>query len=234
MDQSQALYKLQEIDLAIQQHEKRLDEIHEQLADNAAVQAAQAQVKAAEDTLKPLQANMKDIDLQIKSTQQKRERTEQRMYSGNVKNPKELQDMQQEITSLKKWTRELEDRLLEAMVAVEEAEAVLDTAQSNLRDVTDSAAAENDDLLNEKQQLEDELDDLNAKRPQAVERIDAENLGLYNKLRPKKGNRPLARLKADATCAACGVRQNAVIAKQVQQGADLVRCSNCGRILVAL
>ncbi len=234
MDQSQALYKLQKIDLAIQQHQKRLTEIHDELADNAAVQAAQAQVKQAEDTLKPLQANMKDVDLQIKSTQQKRQRTEQRLYSGNVKNPKELQDMQQEIASLKKWTRELEDRMLEAMVAVEEAEAVLEDAQSNLREVTDAAAAENDDLLTEKQQLEDELDDLNAQRPQTVERIDADKLSLYKKMRPEKGNRPLARIKEDDTCAACGVRQNAVVAKQVRQSADLIRCGNCGRILVAI
>jgi hypothetical protein len=174
------------------------------------------------------------VDLQIKGTQQKRERTEKRLYSGTVKNPKELEDMQQEIASLKKWTRELEDRMLEAMVAVEEAEADLQSAQENLRDVTDSAAAENKDLLNEKQTIETELDDLADERPQAVERIDNDKLGLYNKMRPKKAGRPLARIKPDDSCAACGVRQNAVVAQNVRQSGDLIRCGNCERILVAL
>ena len=117
---------------------------------------------------------------------------------------------------------------------MEEAETQLHTAQDKLRQVTDSAASENEDLLAEKQQIESDLDDLNSRRPQAVDQIDAENLGLYDKMRPKKGNRPLARIKADDTCAACGVRQNAVVAKEVRQSDDLIRCGNCGRILVAL
>ena len=122
MNQGKALYELQQIDLTLIQHNKRLQAIAAQLADNAAVQTAQAAIDDAEAALKPLRTKLRDIELQVQSTRTKRETTEKRLYSGSVTNPKELNDMQNEIASLKKWLSELEDRTLEAMVEVEDAE----------------------------------------------------------------------------------------------------------------
>jgi uncharacterized protein len=234
MNQGKALYELQQIDLTLLQHNKRLQAIAAQLADNAAVQAAQAEVNSAESTLKPLRTKLRDIELQVQSTRSKRESTEKRLYSGSVTNPKELSDMQNEIESLKKWLAELEDRTLEAMVEVEDAEAVLTDAQSILDKVLNNVAAENKDLLSEKQRLESEVSKFQQKRIGAADDVTETNLKLYESLRPQKANQPVAHLTPDDTCSMCGIRQMGVVTKEIRRGEEIIYCKNCKRILVAV
>lgn len=234
MNQGKALYELQEIDLALLRNHKRLQAIADQLADNAAVQSAQAQVAATESHLHPLRTKMRDLDLQIQSARAKREATDKRLYSGTVSNPKELQDMQHEIEALKKWDSELEERLLEAMVEVEDGEAALLTAHTALETVLQEAAAENTELLEEKQALESEIPVLQVRREQAVRLITAANLQLYEDMRPQKANQPIARLSKDDTCSICGIGQLGTVAKDIRRGEELIKCKNCKRILVAI
>jgi uncharacterized protein len=234
MNQGKALYELQQIDLTLIQHNKRLQAIAAQLADNAAVQTAQAAVDSAEATLKPLRTKLRDIELQVQSTRTKRETTEKRLYSGSVTNPKELNDMQNEIASLKKWLEELEDRTLEAMVEVEDAETVLAESQAVLEKIMNNVAAENKDLLYEKQRLESEVNKSQQKRIDAVNNVDEANLKLYEALRPQKANQPIAYLHPDDTCSMCGIRQMGIVTKEIRRGEEIIYCRNCKRILVAL
>src|SRR5690349_11413307 len=101
MTQADALYHLQEIDLQITQAQKRLTEIATALADNQVLNDAQNQVQAAQTTLTPLQTKARNLELDIQSNTEKIRVTDEHLYSGRVRNPKELQDMQQEIQSLK-------------------------------------------------------------------------------------------------------------------------------------
>lgn len=234
MQQGKLLYELQEIDLRLAANAKRLQDIAAALSDNEAVQTAQAQVDSAETALQPLRTNMRDLELQLQSTRDKRANTESRLYSGSVTNPKELQDMQQEIESLTNWLAELEERLLDAMVAVEAAEETLQDAEANLSDVTQQVAAENQDLLSEQQALQSESETLERRRPTVVAKIDPANLELYETMRPQKANQPLARLTAEETCSACGIKQTGIAAKSIRQGESLQTCRNCKRILVAI
>jgi predicted nucleic acid-binding Zn-ribbon protein len=55
----------------------------------------------AQKTLTPLQSRARNLELEIQSTSEKIRLTDQQLYSGKVRNPKELQEMQQEIQSLK-------------------------------------------------------------------------------------------------------------------------------------
>ncbi|MDQ7034126.1 MAG: hypothetical protein Q9P01_04625 [Anaerolineae bacterium] len=234
MNQGKALYKLQEIDLGLIRRDKRLQAIEAQLADNDAVKAAQVTVDIAEEELKPLQKNLRDLELQVQSTRSKRNNTETRLYSGSVTNPKELQDMQNEIESLKKWHAELEDRMLEVMLGVEEAESVLNDAQDTLAQVMEAAATENQDLLSEKQALISEVSHLQEKRIAAIAAVDETNLKLYDTMRPQKANQPIAKLNSDDTCSACGIRQMGVVTQEIRRSEELIYCRNCKRLLVAL
>src|SRR5690606_19989334 len=121
----EALYHLQQIDLEILRHRKRLKEIATALGDSAVVQDAQVQLTSAQEQLKPLRTKMRNLETELQTNTQKAKSTEDRLYSGSVKNPKELQDMQLEIDSLKKRNAELEELLLEQMVLVDEAEALV-------------------------------------------------------------------------------------------------------------
>lgn len=233
MSQAEALYRLQEIELNLLRSQNRLKEVQAAIENDTALQTARQRVGADENTLSPLRAKMRNLELEIQSNTQKTQSTEERLYSGAVKNPKELQDMQQEIAALRSWHGELENRLLEAMVAVEEAEEALNASRDNLAVVQQRWETEHQDLILEKANLEQQIAALNTQRAKALARVTPENLKTYNALKPRKANQPIAVLQGQS-CAVCGIEQTMAIVQDVRRGAALVSCLGCGRILVQL
>ncbi len=231
MSQAQALYHLQEIDLALAQTQKRLNEIASQLKNDVALISAQDQLKAARATLIPLQTRARDLELEIQSNATKIKETDIALYSGRVRNPKELQDMEHEIESLKKRNNELEETLLDTMVLVESAEKALIQSESNLTTVESSTESRNVSLVAEQRQLKVHHSHLVEKRTKLLPDINAESLRVYNTMRPRKNNQPVA-LLMNQSCATCRVEQELAIIKEARKEQQLVYCSSCGRILV--
>lgn len=227
----QALYRLQEIELRLLRGQKRLVEIDAALANSQAKTMALEQFTRAQSALSPLQTRVRSLELEIQSTNDKIRETDQQLYSGRVRNPKELQDMQMEIQSLKKHTADLEDQLLETMLAVEEAEGTVAAAQRNLEAVTADWENQNQQLLDEQARLKAEQVVLSEQRQQALAAVDPEGLKLYNALKPRKNHQPVALLDGES-CSACGVEQTMAIVSEVRRGQSLVSCLSCGRILV--
>jgi hypothetical protein len=231
MNQAESLYHLQEIELGILRARKRLQEIAAALANSESVQAAQSQVNNARKTLTPLQTKARDLDLEIQSTVQKARSSEQHLYSGQVKNPKEMQDLQQEIQSLNKRHDELENHLLETMVAVDEAEATLQEAEATLDSITAEWEDQHQELLDEKKSLEQQAAQLLEQRKTALPQVEPATLKIYDALKPKKNYHAVAVLNG-RSCSMCGVDQTMAIEREARQGQKLVYCENCGRILV--
>lgn len=232
MNEAEKLYQLQEIEISLLRSRQRLEAIAAALTQNEAVQAATSLVETQQKALSPLQASVRNLDLEIRSTAEKASQSEDDLYSGRIKNPKQMQELEQEIASLKKRHSELETELLETMFAVEEAESTLGEAQSQLEAVTQNWQQEHGALLEEQALLEAHIKQLQASRKQALQDIKAESLKMYETLKPRKHNQPIA-LMTSGTCGLCGVAQNLSVEREVRQGQKLVTCTNCGRILVA-
>jgi predicted nucleic acid-binding Zn-ribbon protein len=143
-----------------------------------------------------------------------------------------MQDMQKEIESLKRWHGELENALLDTMVAAEAAEAALADAEANLAAVTASKGEEHRHLLDEQAVLQAQVEDYKQHRQQVLREITPENLKIYTTMKPRKNQQPVALMQGN-TCSICGVAQTVAIEREVRQGIKLVNCSNCERILVA-
>jgi len=232
LPQAEALYNLQEVDLNILRLRRRLNEIATVLADNAAVNEAQQQAEAAQAVVVPLRTQLRDVELEMQSNAEKAKSVEDRMYSGKVQNPKELQDLQNEIAALSRRNDQLETRVLEAMMAIEAAADDLQQKQNRLQQVTAGLEAQHGDLLAEKRHIEGEIETLNARRDRALKAVTAQNLQLYNTMRKRKGDQPIARLSGDS-CATCGIQQTSAVIQEVRKRESLVECINCGRILTA-
>jgi predicted nucleic acid-binding Zn-ribbon protein len=230
MSQAEGLYRLQEIDLDTARTRRRLQEIAAALADDETVQAAQAQVAAARQMLTPLQTRSRDLDLEMKSNIEKTRAADERLYSGAVKNPKEMQDLQQEIESLKKWRGELETQLLETIFAAEAAETTLGEAEAALAQVTQEWERTHRRLLDEQADLKSHLEHNRQRRERVLSELTPESLQVYDSLKPKKHNQPVA-LMEGGTCGVCGVAQNLAVEREARQGLQLAYCTNCGRIL---
>ncbi len=231
MTQAEALYHLQEIDLSITQAQKRLAEIASALGDRQVLTEAQSQVQTAQSALTPLQTKTRNLELEIQSNVEKIRMTDEQLYSGRVRNPKELQDMQQEIQSLKNRNRELEDILLETMLTVEDVESDLQQKQASLEQATAHWENDHEHLLVEQGKLQTEVEQLQQKRTTALPPITPETLKVYNNLRPRKNNQPVA-LLVSGSCSVCRVEQDMSVIAEVRKGQKLAYCVSCGRILV--
>jgi predicted nucleic acid-binding Zn-ribbon protein len=230
-NQAEALYHLQEIDLQIIKLRTRLAETDALLANDEAVAAAQTALKKAQAVLPPLKTRARDLELEVAATLQKATATEEQLYSGRVKNTKEMQDMQQEIAALRKRHGELEESLLEFMVKIDEGETAASEAESGLNAVLDERKDTHRALLDEQADLKRQVERKLADRATALKPVEPASLELYKQLAPKKRNTPVALMRGDS-CAGCGVQQNQAVIRQVQLGQSLVTCQNCGRILL--
>ena len=99
MSEVQQLYQLQEIDTELQEKKRRLAEVLNAQKETDELLAARERVTATEGELHIWQTKQRDLNLQLESLNGKAKRSEDRLYSGTVSNPKELTDLQNEIAS---------------------------------------------------------------------------------------------------------------------------------------
>jgi predicted nucleic acid-binding Zn-ribbon protein len=232
MTRGEALYRLQQLDSERDAKEDRLVEIEAAFKDDIALREARQAVEKAEKRARKWQTKQRDLELEIESLADKASRSEKRLYSGKVKNPKELSDLQAEVVSLKGRRQRLEDTLLEAMIEREEAEGTRDKAHSYLEEVESIWSSRQADLKAERETLQHRLEEIQGQRQAVVPRIDAGVLATYEKLRQTKRGQAVARIQAD-TCTACGVTISPSAEWKLRQG-ELVHCDSCGRILVSV
>ncbi len=155
------------------------------------------------------------------------------MYSGLVKNPKELLDLQNDIASLKRQKNTLDDQLFAAMVALEEAETELEDVhrQPDARIEAEWRASQGD-LASELTQLEHELAEKTGEQAEARAQLSAPDLAQYDQLRRRKGGVVVVEMERQscAAPAACACRRTSC--NNSARPNTLARCGNCERILV--
>lgn len=229
-NQAVQLYHLQQADQDIAQHHSRLKEIEALLSGDETIAQATRQLDDAQSALKPVQARSRELDLEIRSVMDKAKSADADLYGGRIRNPKALQELQEEIAALKRRQSQLEDDLLETMMLVEEHEAQVAVAQQALTDARAALASRQTELVDEQRRLQAELGEAEPEREAMAASIDPASLAVYEKLRPRFRGSVVAVLQPDG-CSICGVEQTSVNAQNVRLGRTLAYCESCGRIL---
>jgi len=228
-----ALYRLQVLELDILERAKRIKAINAQLEDDAALREAEAEDEEAQGALEVAEARVRDMELEITAAVDKRQSAETRLYSGEVTNPKELQDMQMEVEALTRRKSVLDDELLKLKSERDELRGKAEDAEARYSQAREKHELESKELLDEKETLTDTVNQLLARRKSSVAAIPPQAFQTYNSMRAAKSNRPVAVLKEKA-CTICGIEQNYIVITAINRGEDLVNCQNCGRILIRL
>jgi len=204
---------------------KRLADVNEGLAE------LEADLRIANRQNDEIGRDQERLEGEIELLDQKIAREEQRMYSGNVANPKELSSLQAEVGSLKRKKSSMEDELLDVM---ERKEQIVETIQK-LSAEREGAARESAELTAKVEGLHGEIDsELNTHESARVEMastIPDDLLGLYDKLRESKQGVGVAALE-NGTCQGCHTKLPAKEVERVRAEGGLQRCDNCRRILV--
>lgn len=230
MNQSSNLYRLQQVDSQLDHAHKRIDEIDKTLSQDEELQQAQQALAAAQGKVKEEQKLLRHAEEAVQDLKIKIEQTEAMLYGGKVRNPKELQDLQAEAASLKKHLIILEDRELEAMLDLDNAEQQMTTATQSLSTVQTRLSSQFALLNGERLSITDQVHRLETEREVAITMIGAEDLAVYEQLRIQR--RGIAVAKAvDKSCSACGSALTPSLIQQAVTSPVLVRCPTCSRII---
>ncbi len=233
MSRVQQLYQLQSLDSEVDRANHQLAEISANLGESKALHQAKAAAEATEKALRQAQTRMQDLTLEVKSLADKIAAQEKALYHGKSLSAKEAANLQDEITSLKRWHSQREELLLEAMVEVEESEQKFDQARQVLSVTQGEWQAEHERLSQTQNALKTKLSELKEQRPVMIKVIDEDDLDEYEDLRQKKGGRAVAVVK-DGVCQGCGIAASSSKIQRARAGTELVYCGTCGRILYVL
>jgi uncharacterized protein len=232
MSQPFKLFRLQQVDSHLDQNRARVAEIDRILNSDLRLKEARNKVESTENVLQEARKGVRGAEEEVKAQQIKLEQNEAALYGGKVRNPKELQDLQNESAALKRYLAVLEDRQLEQMLLVEDAEAEHSQATQALEAVQRTVTAQQEVLVNEKTGLVKDIERLESERQAAASTIEAEDMQLYTQLRRQRMGVAVAKV-SDRNCAACGSTLTPGTIQTAQLPNQITRCTFCGRILYA-
>lgn len=232
MSAALGLYRLQQVDSQIDQIEARLKAIQQTLDDDIRLRAANEQFASADIKHKEAERALKLSEAEVEKQRVKVEQTEASLYGGRVQNPKELQDLQKDIVSLKRHLETLEERELEAMISAENTEKDLQSAKKELESAQSHLREQNRDLTLESETLRKDLERLHSERQAVVTDIAGQALNTYDQLRKQKRGIAITTV-TDNSCEACGTTLTPSQQQSARSTNQLFHCPTCGRILFA-
>ena len=224
------LFQLQTIDSEADLSNKRIIEIDKLISNNQNVIKAEAMLEQCEAEYKKIKSIFNEIDHEIQQKKIKKSQSESQLYSGKVTNPKELQDLQLEISSLSKILSSLDDKLLQQLMVLDEIETRISKCTEDLKNANSQFETDKSMLTAEKNRLLSGLKNLEVKRTSLLTQIDQASLDTYDLLRKRKNGFAIAEL-LDNSCSACGSSLTAGQCQQVRSSSQLFYCPTCGRIV---
>lgn len=232
MNEAFHLLRLQKIDTQIDQIDARLIEIKRILESDATIQQAQSQANAANSQLDTARKALREREEQVKAQKTKIAYNEAALYGGKVRNPKELQDLQNEAAALKRRLAELEDGQLEDMLAVDEAEGQHKAASDDLLKAQAAFASHSATLIGEQSRLQKDRERLLAERQPIISQLPPSLIEAYERLRRQKRGIAVAGV-VDGSCTACGATLTPGDWQAARSPNQITYCYSCGRILYA-
>jgi len=231
----QRLLDLAAEDVALTQLAHRRRTLPEEAAVETAAEAERTfavEVVRTETDVRDLDREQTRLEADVETVRQREDR-DQKLIDSSSTSAKDITGLQHELESLKRRQGDLEDQVLELMERREVAEAALQAS----RDGQQQAAA---DLERATQQRDDALADIadgtarhESVRAEIAAQLPAPLLALYDRIRTQNGATGAALLKA-RQCQGCRIELfgKELAAVRSADPSEVVRCDNCGRILV--
>jgi len=229
--------------LVVQHHDTRIDQLRHQiehLPARAEIVARQAELVAIDGEVADITARREDLarsqrrlEDEIAAVEKKAASDEKALYGGAVTGPRELQDLQHEIESLRRRQSTLEDDVLELMEAIEPLDAQLDELGQRRDDVEQRCEAARRELTIQEAELSVELEAEESTRASLTGGLDVALVDEYTKLRAQLGGVGVARLEG-GRCLGCQLALSAVERDRIRSLPTdaMLHCEECGRLLV--
>ena len=228
------LYELQQLDLVRAEKQEALDAVRAELADESNLRQVRARFANIQAQYTSQNALRLDAQLAVEQIEAREEVVQNRLYSGVVTNPRELEAFQEEQTMLSRQKSEAEDVLLERMVATEELQEALASTQETLATLEEQRGLRVPELRHRGRTLSADLQDLDRRREEMLPQFPPQVLSTYETLRASRDGQAVSRVEGGRgrdVCEACRVALPRSDTQRLRTGESLVQCNNCRRIL---
>ena len=222
------LYDLQCLEQDIAASEQALVKARAQTGESPALKQARDNLAQANAEMAALTAEQKTADYAVADLAAKMTVANESLYSGRIKNPKELQNLQHELASWQAQRDPLEEKSLALMEKIEQAAGRVHRRQEELSAAEVQWQAEQTVLRDKINTVTEALKVLRLKRADMVTAIPHGNLELYDQLRKTRGW-AVARLE-QGNCGHCRLGLSTASVQRARAG-QTVTCPSCGRLL---
>ncbi len=222
------LYQLQCLELEIESAEQSSARAQARLNENEELRQAKARITTSQSELDGLLQQQKENDWGISDITAKMTVASESLYSGRVRNPKELTSLQQELEGFKHQRDPLEEKAMTFMEKIEVVQSHLKKLDEELKAVESRLREEHKTLHAQIDELKDKLTALNESRTQVVASIPPDEARFYTDLKSRRG---IAVARVDrGTCGRCRISLSSAELQRARSG-KFAQCSNCTRIL---
>jgi len=222
------LYKLQQVDIKLQEHRQELKKIEKQFSDDEVLVAVESRLNLEREQLVEEKKRQKNSEWELEDIQQKVNKFSKQLYNGTNENPKELVNIENEVKSLKKNVNKREDELLAIMNQVEEMEARVKASNEEFERMKQDRERSGKVLKKRMTELETGIAGLSENRDELIRQVDSETLWVYEQIKLTKGH-AVVRVER-GRCQGCHITLPTSQWQKARTG-DLVQCNSCSRIL---
>ncbi len=227
------LLELQKLDQRIAALRAELETFPKRIKEaDAMLNGARAGLAAAKEKHTHAQTERKKFELDVN---QWRDRARKyRDQGASVKTNEAYKALQHEITHAESQASAAEDRQLEQMMAVEETEREIKSAEAALKDAEISLAAERKNIESQGAARKSELDSNLIQREKLAAQIPEEIVDRYARIAKRHHGVALAEA-LNEQCRGCGMRILPHTYQEIRdsQNHEIIQCETCGRILYA-
>ena len=235
--QQSLILEMQSLDNEIMQANtklKSLPEIEQLLHIDKRITTATDELAVVKSEADQIALELRRGEVDVETVTDRIKKDEARLASGNA-TPKELEQLQHEVGTLKKRQESLEEIELEIMIrsdAITSRSNTLTTDLASLQTLKDEISGR---LKNAPDEINKVIADKNTARNLVANQIEKPLLELYEKIRGNGGGVGAAALVGNK-CNGCNLAINAVEMDRIKSLAkdELLRCEECRRILVRI
>ncbi len=230
MSKGRQLYELQEVDLEIDVKRETLSEAMGRLGESEVLDQARLSLAGDEERLAELERSQRELEREVEDLRAKATASEEKLYGGTVKNPKELASLQEQVVNLQRKMRERDDKTLDIMAEVDTLQQKVSLKRGEVAKIEEDWRAEQASLSQQQAELGAALATLEQKGKDLAGKLDASSLELYQALRRKRQGRAVAKVE-QGMCQGCRIALPMSELQRARLGQELVQCSSCERIL---
>ena len=225
------LHKLQQIDLQALELEKAAQKIPEQISNlEKEPDAIRVQLGELNNEIDGLRLEQAEAETAIGD--KSAETTKWKRRLNEIRTPREYQALSREVEQNERSVKNLEERVMELMVEIEEKEGALGDRTSNLREIEEKIAQEIVVLKQKQAELSAEAKDASAGRTESVNALPEKFMKLYEKVRARRRGIAVVKIDNAGTCDGCQIQIRPQLMLEVRQLESVIQCPQCQRILV--